>query len=333
MLEIFIILTLIVSILIILKGADWLTDSLIPVANQLGTSYIAVTTILASFMMSTPEIFSSLYSYFLGHQSLGIGVLIGSVMINIGITIGLSAAIKPLRIEKDIVIRDGVFLIIISIIVMIFGSDLSFERTEGVVLMLLFIPYALNVWWFEKSRSEKNKEKKVESLKKNLDLFGAQYPIFKLKPSLLTFALGALMLFVGSYFFSWSLIGVAKIVSLPDIIVGIVLGAIGTGIPNIAAGIQGTLRGYDDAALTETFGSNIFTLLFTLGLFIIISPINLPLKIFYYDLNWMIFLHVLLVAFIFKGYKYREESLTKYEGVILMIFYLVLVVGNLIFFT
>ncbi|MEM4397146.1 MAG: sodium:calcium antiporter [Candidatus Woesearchaeota archaeon] len=323
---------LVFSILVILKGSDWLTDSLIPVANKLGTSYIAVTTILASFMMSTPEIFSSLYSFFLNHEELGIGVLIGSVMINIGLTLGLSASIKPLKIEKDILIRDGIFLVIVSFIVMVFGSDLKYDRTEGVVLMLMFIPYMLNVWWFEKSRNIKTRENKVESLKTNMDLFGAQYPLLKLEPGINTFVFGALFLFVGSYFFSWSLIESAKIIKIPEVVIGIILGAIGTGMPNIAAGIQGTLKGYDDAALTETFGSNIFTLLFTLGLFITLSPMTIPLKVFYYDLNWMVLLHVLLVAFIFKGFKYREESLTRYEGIILVVFYLTLIIFNVLFF-
>ncbi|MEM3374671.1 MAG: sodium:calcium antiporter [Candidatus Woesearchaeota archaeon] len=332
MFAIFVVIVFILSIFIILKGSDWLTDSLIPVANQLGTSYIAVTTILASFMMSTPEIVSSLYSYFLGHSNLGIGVLIGSAMINVGLTLGLSALIKPLKIEKDILIRDGIFLVVVCFIVMVFGSDLMFERREGIVLMLMFIPYMLNVWWFEKSRNIKTREKKVESLKTNLDLFGAQDPIFKIKPGLKTFILGALFLFTGSYFFSWALIETAKLVKVPEIIIGVILGAIGTGTPNIAAGIQGTLKGYDDAALTETFGSNIFTLLFTLGLFITISPTKIPLNVFYYDLNWMVLLHVLLVAFIFKGFKYREESLTRYEGAILVVFYLTLLIANVLFF-
>ncbi|MEM2131513.1 MAG: sodium:calcium antiporter [Candidatus Woesearchaeota archaeon] len=332
MFEILVFIVLIISILLILKGSDWLTDSLIPVANKLGTSYIAVTTILASFMISTPEIFSSLYSFFLGHEELGIGVLIGSVMINIGLTLGLSASIKPLKIEKDILIRDGIFLVIVSFIVMIFGSDLRYDRTEGIVLILMFIPYMLNVWWFEKSRNIKTRENKVESLKTNMDLFGAQYPILKLEPGINTFVFGALFLFIGSYFFSWSLIESAKIIKIPEVVIGIILGAIGTGMPNIAAGIQGTLKGYEDAALTETFGSNIFTLLVTLGLFITLSPMTIPLKVFYYDLNWMVLLHVLLVAFIFKGFKYREESLTRYEGFILVVFYLTLIIFNVLFF-
>lgn len=329
---IIIIVLLLVSIVIIGKGADLLTDSLIPVAHQLGTSYIAVTTLLASFMMSTPELLSSVYSYFSGHPSIGVGVLMGSVMINIGITVGLSASIKPLRVEKDVVIRDGIFLIVVAIIVMILGSDLHYQRTEGAVLLLLFIPYSLNVWFFEKSRSHATRQEKVDNIKQTLDLFGEQFNFLQLKPSLLTFILGAAVLIGGSYIFSYSLVELGKVLSLPDFIIGFVFGAIGTGTPNIAAALQGTLKGYKDVAITETFGSNIFTLLVTLGTFIIITPLTITAKIFYFDMTWMIMIHIIMLAFIIKGYRYKEESLTRYEGAILIAFYIILVILNVILF-
>lgn len=326
------ILLLVFSVLIIWKGSDWLTDSLIPVANHLGTSYIAVTTLLASFMMSSPELIISIYTYALGHQTLGIGVLIGSVIINIGLTVGISAWIKPLKVEKGIVIRDGLYLITVATVVMVMGSDLSYTRSEGLTLLLLFIPYALNVWFFEKARSHDSRKDKVEMLKKTLDLFGDQVPFLKFKPGLLTFTAGAAMLFLGSYFIAESLINISKHLSISELIIGIVIGAAGTGTPNIAAAIQGTLKGYDDAAITETFGSNIFTLLVILGLLIALSPFTISSKIFYFDMTWMIFIHILMLAFIFKGYSFKEHSLTRLEGFILVVFYIALISVNVLWF-
>jgi cation:H+ antiporter len=112
----------------------------------------------------------------------------------------------------------------------------------------------------------------------------------------------------------------------------VVVGAIGTEIPNIAAAIQGTMKGYKDVALSETFGSNIFTLLITLGIFILLSPFTIPPKIFYFDMVWMIAIHVLMIAFIFKGFKFKEESITRIEGFILVGFWVCLVLANYFFF-
>ena len=326
MLLVFVLLVLFLSVLLIWKGSNWITDSLIPVAHKLGTSYIAVTTLLVSFMISTPEIFTTVYSYMQGHLNIGLGVIIGSVMINIGMTVGLSAAIKPLKVDKAVVLRDGIFLIIVAVIVLLFGSDLEYTRPEGIVLLLLFIPYVLNVWSSERMRSHKSRKEKVANLHKKLNLLS--FLPLKLKASFFTFILGAIMLLGGSYLFSFSLVGLSNFLPFPDLIVGLLFGAIGTAVPNIAAAIQGTLRGYKDAAITETFGSNIFTLLITLGIVILLSPFTIAGKVFYFDLIWMIMLTFLMIAFIFKGYKYREESLTRFEGFALMIFYLVLLVIN-----
>src|SRR3989344_5326030 len=138
MIEIFLIIILmVIGVIFLTKGSDWMTDSLIPVAQKLGTSYIAVASILVSIMLSIPEVFVAVYAFFLGHEGISLGVIIGSILCNIGLMTGLSAMIKPLSVDKRVVIRDGVFAFIISIIVFIFGFDLSFDRGEGLILMLL----------------------------------------------------------------------------------------------------------------------------------------------------------------------------------------------------
>ncbi|HLC52338.1 MAG TPA: sodium:calcium antiporter [Candidatus Nanoarchaeia archaeon] len=320
---------LLISLGLIWKGSDWLTDSLIPVAHKIGTSYIAVTTLLASFILSIPEVITSVYSSLLGHATIGIGVLIGSVMANIGLTVGLSASFKPLTVEKSVAIRDGVYLVVAAIIVLLLGADLHYTRIDGLILLALFVPHLFQVWYFEKQR--KNKKEKFEKIKKNLSLT-KELPYLKIKTSSLTFLLGAATLICGSYLFSYALIGLNNKLSFPELLVGLTIGALGPSLPNIAAAIQGTRKGYKDAAITETFGSNIFTLLITFGVIILLNPLRIEAKIFYFDLIWMIVINLLMVLFIFKGYHYREESLTRYEGAILVVFYLILLIVNIVGF-
>ncbi len=320
---------LIMSTFFIWKGSDWITESIAPLAKKLGTSYIAITTLVVSFMLSMPELFSTVYSHLLGVPTLGIGVIIGSVILNLGLTVGVSAAIRPLVVEEDIVIRDGIYLIVVAMIILVFGMDLKYERSEGITLLLLFIPYALNVWFFEQARMKK--EEKVKDLKETLLMLKGPLPLV-LKPSPLTFLIGAGILGLGSYMFSVSLVALSEALPFPKIIIGMIFGALGTGTPNIATAIQGTLKGYEDAAITETFGSNIFTLLITLGVLIVLNPIKIPAKLFYFDMIWMIVIHALMLSFIFKGYLYREESMTRLEGIVLILFYVGLMVTNLFIF-
>lgn len=319
-----------VAMALIWKGSDWITDSLAPVAKKLGTSYVAVTTLIVSFAISTPEIFSSVYTALLGQPTIGIGIIVGSVMSNIGLTVGLSAAFKPLQVDKGVVIRDGVFMVIIAVIILLLGADLTYQRSEGIILLMMFLPYAMNVWYSEKVGSAKNKKEKVEHLEESLSIIGG-FSSWKLKASVTTFFIGAAILIVGSYLFSLSLIEINQTFGLPELVVGL-FGAVATALPNIAAAIQGTRKGYKDVAITETFGSNIFTMLITLGIIILISPLRIANKVFYFDLNWMIIINALMIAFIFKGYHYKEDALTRYEGVSLVLFYIVLLVVNILFF-
>src|SRR3989338_1998058 len=169
---IIIIIMLFVGLIILAKGCDWMTNSLIPVAEKLGTSYISVASILVSVMLSIPEIFVAVYAFFLGHEGISLGVIIGSILCNIGLMTGLSAMIKPLSVDKQVIMRDGIFAFIVSIIVFIFGLDLSYDRKEGVTLMLLFIPYVLNVWFFEKWSSTKSKEVELKQIEGELHAIG-----------------------------------------------------------------------------------------------------------------------------------------------------------------
>lgn len=314
----------IVALCLIWKGSDWITDSLIPVAEKIGTSYVAVTTLLVSFVLSIPEIFAAIYTFLLGYPTIGLGVLIGSVMANIGLTVGVSAVIKPLLIEEAVVIRDGIFLVAMAGVVLLLGADLSYTRSEGLLLLLLFVPYALNVWYFEKHKPHAHKKQKAARLQRTLKLLN-MFPQLRMQASIATFFLGALLLILGSYLFSYTLIEINTTLHFPEILLGLTIGALGPAMPNIIAAIDGTRKGLRDAALTETFGSNIFTLLITLGLMIILSPVIITPRLFYFDLTWMIMIHLLMIAFIFKGIKYKEASLTRYEGVILILFYAALI--------
>ena len=332
------------SVFLIWKSSGRITDSLIPVAHKFGTSYIAVTTLVISFILSLPEIVSSLYAYMLGHLDIGIGIVIGSVMANVGLILGLSAIVRPLSVDKSIVVRDGIFMVVAGVVVLLFGSDLTYSRPEGLVLLLLFVPYGINVWAFERWRPKHSQTQKVKQVQKSLSLIKTPKIILhkiipdkilsklKLKPSLGTFIFSALVLIGGSCLFSFSLIELTNAFSLPGLLVGLVFGALGTSFPNIAAALQGTLKGYKDAAITETFGSNIFMLLITFGMIIVLSPFVIKGSVFYFDLTWMIILNLLLVAFIIKGFFYKEESLTRYEGIALLLFYAALIVIQVIWF-
>ncbi len=322
-------LALIISIILILlgivllsKGSHWMTDSLIPVAEKLGTSYIAVASILVSIMLSIPEVFIAIYAFLLGHGGISLGVIIGSIICNIGLMTGLSAMIKPLSVDGRVVVRDGVFAAVISIIVFLFGLDLRFDRKEGMTLLLLFIPYAINVWFFEKWTSKKQRKEELREIKEELKVIGLAG--FEMKPGLFLFILGGIFLIGGSYIFSEGMIRLAILTSLPDVLIGLTIGAIGPSLPNIFSAVHGTIKNYTKIAITETFGSDIFTLL--------VSPFAIEEKWLFFDIPIMIFMTFLMMLFIFKGHLKKQKAILQHEGAALVIFYIIFLILNIVYF-
>ena len=320
----------IVGIILLTKGSDWMTDSLIPVAEKLGTTYIAVTSILVSIMLSIPEVFVAVYVFFMGHPGISLGVIIGSIICNIGLMTGLSAMIKPLSVDGRVVIRDGVFALIISLIVFIFGFDLSYDRKEGMVLLLLFVPYVVNVWFFEKWTTKKARKEELKEIKKELNVIGLAG--FELKPGIFVFILGSALLLFGSYLFSDSLIKIARLTGISDVLIGLTIGAIGTSIPNIISAVHGTVKNYTKIAITETFGSDIFTLLVTLGLLALLNPFSIDSRWVYFDIPIMLLMTFMMMLFIFKGHIKKEKAIQRHEGAALVLFYILFLVLNVLYF-
>ncbi len=325
-----IIFLIVVGIVLLSKGSHWMTDSMVPVAEKLGTSYIAVASILVSIMLSIPEVFIAVYAFVMGHPGISLGVIIGSIICNIGLMTGLSAMIKPLSVDGRVVIRDGVFAAIISVIVFLFGLDLKFDRKEGMTLLLLFVPYVLNVWFFEKWTSKKQRTEELREIKEELKVIGLAG--FEMKPGILLFVLGSVFLLGGSYLFSDGLIRLAKLTGLPDLLIGITIGAIGPSVPNIFSAVHGTVKNYTKIAITETFGADIFTLLVTLGLLALIAPFSIDEKWLFFDIPMMIFMTFLMMFFIFKGHIKKQKAILQHEGAALVIFYIIFLILNVIYF-
>lgn len=324
-----IIIFFLIGTILLTKGSDWMTDSLVPVAKKLGTTYIAIASILVSIMLSIPEVFVAIYTFFMGHGGISLGVVIGSIICNIGLMTGLSAMIKPLSVDGRVVIRDGIFAFIISLIVLLLGFDLNYNRVDGLILMLLFVPYVLNVWFFEKWTTKKARKEELKEIEDELRVIGLRG--LEIKPGIFTFVMGSALLLFGSYLFSESLIKIAGLTGISDVLIGLTVGAIGPSVPNIASALHGTVKNYTKIAITETFGSDIFTLLVTLGLLAVITPFSIDSKWLYFDIPIMIFMTFLMMIFIFKGHIKKEKAIQRHEGAALVLFYILFLILNVLY--
>ena len=309
----------VIGLFLILKGSELVTDAAVPLARFLDTTYVAVGLVLVSVLLSLPELFVSVSAMLKGHSGVGVGVIIGSIIVNLGLIIGISAVIRPLKIPRHVITRDSVFMLIATMVVsLIVLEDFQVTQRDGVVFLLLFIPYLVNIYEQEKALALKERKKESEMITKTLQFTGkiAGTEIV-IHDSRLIFIAGIGMLLMGTEFFTESLITLASGLGVSEILIGLTLGALGPSIPNLAAALQAVRRGYDELAVSETIGSNIFTLLITLGIIAIARPFQIDVMTAVVTAPALLMVTVAFFVFTLKG------TITRIDGATLIAFYLI----------
>ncbi|MBI5224367.1 sodium:calcium antiporter [Candidatus Micrarchaeota archaeon] len=315
----------IIGVALIIKGADWLTDSIAHLARAFAVSHAAIGLILVSALLSLPEIVVAISSILKGYPLIGLGTVLGSVIINLGLIVGASAMISDLKISKITQIRDLSFMLAATFIVsLLVVAEGELTRIDGLILVLIFVPYVLNVYQQERYISKKESVKEARDAQEALILVGKTGITLREHRGFAYFLAGAIMMIIGSMLFTDTLINYSKMFGISEMVIGITLGALGPSIPNLAAALQATRRGLTDLAVTETIGSNIFTMLISVGILSIMTPISIEPKVQLITIPALIFI---TLAFIFIS---RSGKITKKGGFVLLGIYLISVIAELL---
>lgn len=305
------------SILLIAKGSDWLTDSLVPLARKLKTSNISVGLILISVVVSLPEILVALDTGLRGFQEISLGVVFGSIICNIAFMTGFPALIRPLSVNRTMILRDGIFSIIVPILVFAISTGGTITRIDGFAMFLLFIPYLINVILQERQAGKREEIINKRDLVIELEMIGLDFG--HIHAGIFSFSLGIILLLAGTYLLSNQLVTLVSVFNINQILVGMTLGAIVPSLPNIAAAYKATVAGLTDVAVSETLGSNIFTLLVTIGIIAMISPITIQPQWIMFDIPVMMIMSFILFIFMASG-----RGISRKEGLVLLSCYFVI---------
>ncbi len=312
------------AVLLIAKGSDFLTDSLIPLARRLQVSSISLGLVLVSAAVSLPEIFVAVSSGLMGYTDLSLGVILGSIAVNIAFMTGLSAIFRPLKVTTHMILRDGIFSVVVPILIFAVATDGTINRLDGLAIFLLFIPYLANIFLQERRITLEEREVLTTHAEGKLRIMGLQS--FKISPGWLTFILGVLAVLGGSQVFTAQLITLAQKYTQSELLIGLTLGAIGPSIPNIISAYKATRRGLTEVAVSETLGSNIFTLLVTLGIMGTLRPIAVSGQWLMMDIPLLIGMSFLLFIFMVT-----RRSVSRWEGSLLLGAYFLIIVSQIVF--
>ena len=316
MLEIlFVILMILVSLFVLVKGADYLVDGSADLARFLRISPILVGLTIVAFATSLPEFMVSLFSVFAGKADISIGNIVGSNIANIALVIGICAIITTLKVKSKTLINEYPFMIISSFLLLILASDwyifgkkeFMLGRIDGMIFLTIFLFFMYYVF-----RSMKKSRKDVK--KEFLEEFQHKNSIFK---NTLMIIGGIIALVVGGRLFIFFAGQLSEIAGLSDSFIGLVIAALGTSLPELVTSGMAAWKKHGDIAIGNIVGSNIFNVLFVLGTISLIKPITVNPVILQIDAMIMLFVTALFLVFSTYG-----KKITRKEGIVLVSIYI-----------
>ena len=323
---IFEIILMVVGSYALLKGAELITDSSVSIAKKFGTTNLAIGLIFVSVMLSLPELLVSVFASFKGHEQVSVGVSLGSIIVNLGLILGIAALLKPIRIPRHLITRDGIFMLVATLIFTLIAlEDFVLTRRDGIVFLLLFIPYVINVYSQEQQLAKREQEKEAESISTTLVLFGktgAPSPLIA-RSSLFIFLAGGIVLLIGSELFTRGLLDLVRLLGISEALIGITIGALGPSLPNLTVAFQASRKGFDELAVSQSIGSNIFTIFVTVGILALMKPIHLTQNFASITVPALIIITVVSFLFLLRG------KLGRIEGMILIFLYLIAIIAEI----
>jgi len=296
---------------VLIKSADLLVLGASGLAARIGMSPLAVGLTVVSFGTSLPELLVSLTSGLRANADLAIANIIGSNIFNVLVVIGVAACIRPLKVQNSTVFSEIPFSLIAALLVgflanaALFSSvpQLSISRIDGVILLFFFALFVLYV--FKISRD------------------GQRGIALDASPMSLPRAWGLILLgVVGLYFGGqWCVdgaVGMARAWGVTDALIGLTIVAAGTSLPELVASGVAAYRGQSDLAIGNVVGSNIFNILWILGLTATI--VELPFEVVTNtDIVMVIASSTLVVIALVAS---RSFTIVRTHGILLLLAYL-----------
>lgn len=304
-------LLLLAGFLLLIKGADFFVDGASGIAKHFRIPSLLIGLTIVAFGTSSPEAAVSISAAIKGSTGIALGNVLGSNIFNITFILGVSAIIYPLTVERQTIRKEipmtllaGLSLAILSLD-NIFGADQIplVSMGDGLILLLIFCVFLYYI--FEVARNSRETDVSVDD-----------HPQVSLGKCSL-YAVGGLAAIVfGGDLVVKSSIDIARQFGLSETLIGLTIVAVGTSLPELITSAVASLKKQSDIAVGNIIGSNIFNILFILGISATISPLTVDLS-----MTVELVLNILLTVVLFQ-FSRSGRRINKVEGLLLCLMYL-----------
>lgn len=296
---------LLISLVILYFGAEWLVGGASSLAARLRISPLIIGLTIVSMGTSAPELVVSIKAAMAGQSALSIGNVLGSNLFNTALILGVSALIIPLTVKRQLLKVDVPVMVGATLLFLIMFLDGKLSFTESIILVGLFISYMAYLLIV----SLKNKE-----TNDNNDIIIRIYKHWAIDVSLI--GVGLVGLIYGSDLLVDNAIVIAKNLGMSEAMIGLTIVAAGTSIPELATSIVAALKRQTDIAIGNVVGSNTFNLLLILGTAGAIHPIQTP------DINITDSLFLLGTGLLLWLFMKTSTKLGRFQGLIFLLAYI-----------
>lgn len=252
-----------VGLALLYFGAEFLVDGSSRLAISYGVRPLIIGMTIVSFATSMPELMVSLLAVSQGSSAIAVGNIVGSNIANIGLILGASALVMPLVVPRTLLWRELPIMLAATVALIVMSMDGRLSRVDGVVLLsalVLFVVYCLRYARIKGTDPEAPGDVVAEEVgHRGRDL--------------LYIVGGIIGLGFGADWMVGSAVTIARAIGLSELFIGMTIVALGTSLPELAASLMSAAKGEMDISIGNVIGSNIFNILFVLGLCPLIHPI------------------------------------------------------------
>ena len=305
---------LLLGFVFLIKGADLFVDGASALSKKMGIPSVIIGLTVVAFGTSLPEAAVSVTASLNGSSGISIGNVVGSNLFNLLVVAGSSAIFSAVAVNKQIIKKDFPFSIVSTFALLFLAyniftnpvSDMVLSSADGMVLLLFF---AIFMFYTVKAALSSPADEDENNVK--------DMPLWK---QLLFIALGITAICLGGKFVVDSASDIARTFGLTEGLIGLTIAAVGTSLPELVTSIVAAKKGENDIAMGNVIGSNIFNILFVMGVASLIRPVAVDITSMY-DIGILIISSLIIYLFTL-----RKREISRPLGITMVLAYFVYLV-------
>lgn len=298
---------LVVGFVLLIKGADFFVEGSSSVAKMLKVPSIIIGLTIVAMGTSLPECAVSITASLTNNNALAVSNAVGSNIFNLMVVCGFCALFNPLAVDKSTLKKEFPFSIICAMLLLVLGYiGMVLGRPDGIVLLVLFAGFII---WMVRS-----------ALRARAEASDEEYEVLPVWKCIVFIIGGIIAIKFGGDFVVNGASTIAAKMGLSQNLIGLTIVACGTSLPELVTSVVAAKKNELDMALGNVIGSNIFNILFVLGIAAAMSPMEFIME------NVIDIIILMVLSLVVWGFAWTKQKLDKKEGIAMLIMYAVYLV-------